>query len=76
MFVAPTVLYEEDSLTDLDGAYDRYSEFESFRRRLVGDGVDADEVAPEDRLDAVLAAGTGRRTDASTAQSDVSGGSR
>ncbi|MFC6954591.1 DUF58 domain-containing protein [Halorubellus litoreus] len=76
VFVAPTVLFEEDSLTDLDGAYDRYSEFESFRRRLVGDGVDAYEVAPGDRLDAVLAAGTGRRTDASTAQSDVSGGSR
>jgi uncharacterized protein (DUF58 family) len=54
-FVAPTVLYEPGSLADLDAAYDRYEDFEQFRSRLVGDGVDVFEVAPGERLDAVLA---------------------
>jgi len=56
VFLAPRVLYEPGGLDDLDGAYERYRDFEAFRRRLSGlERVTAFEVAPGDRLDAVLA---------------------
>lgn len=61
VFLAPQVLFEEGGLTDLAAAYDRYTEFETFRRELSGMGrVAAYEVAPNDRLDALLAAGRDR----------------
>ncbi|AGB17443.1 hypothetical protein Halru_2873 [Halovivax ruber XH-70] len=56
--IAPTVLYERAGLSELDQAYDRYVEFEGFRRQLGRQaGVTALEVGPADRLDAVLEAG-------------------
>lgn len=62
VFLAPTVLYERGGLADLEQAYDRYVEFEEFRRDLAGlEGVTALEVGPGDRLTTVLAAGKRRR---------------
>jgi len=62
VFLAPTVLFEPGGLADLEAAYDRYVEFEEFRRSLARNpGVSAFEVAPGDRLDAVLASGRRRR---------------
>jgi len=59
VFLAPTVLFEQDGLTDIDHAYDRYTDFETFRRSLTRlDGVAAFEIAPGDRLDALLATQT------------------
>jgi len=58
LLLAPTVLYEPGGLTDLESAYDRYVTFEQLRRDLGRtDGVTAVEVAPGDRLAAVLAQG-------------------
>lgn len=55
VFLTPTVLYEPGVLSDLDSAYDRYREFETFRQRLNRlQGVSAFEVGPGDRIDAVL----------------------
>ena len=50
VFLAPTVLYEPGSLADLPAAYERYTEFETFRRELdrLAD-VDAFEVGPGQR---------------------------
>jgi len=60
-FVAPTALFESGSLADLDVAYERYEAFERFRGGLVREDVDAFEVAPGERLDAVLSrAGSNR----------------
>lgn len=57
VFLTPTVLYEQGGFADLDTAYTRYTEFEEFRRQLTQlDGVSAFEVAPGDRLEALLAA--------------------
>lgn len=59
VFLTPTVLFERDGLDDLHDAHARYVEFERFRRSLDGmDRVSAFEVAPEDRLRAVLSAGS------------------
>lgn len=56
VFLAPTVLFEQDGLTDLDAAYDRYADFEAFRQNLSRlDRVSAYELAPGDRLETVLA---------------------
>jgi len=69
VLLAPTVLYEEGGLADLEAAYDRYVRFEEFRLDLARtDGVTALEVAPDDRLAAVLAAGrrVGRRAGGGT----------
>lgn len=50
VFLAPTVLFETDALADLPAAYDRYTEFEQFRRDLDAlDGVTAIEVNPGER---------------------------
>ena len=57
-FLAPNVLFEPGSLSDLERAYDRYLSFERFRRDLSKvRTVRAFEVAPRDRLDAVLESG-------------------
>lgn len=55
VFLAPSVLYERGGLDDLDRAYDRYRAFEEFRSSLAEmERVSAFEVAPGDRLDAVI----------------------
>jgi hypothetical protein len=59
VFLTPTVLFEPGGLADLEGAYDRYRSFESFRRDLARlRRVSAFEVGPGDRLDAVLSSGS------------------
>ncbi|WP_326544631.1 DUF58 domain-containing protein [Halopiger djelfimassiliensis] len=67
VLLAPRVLFESESLADLDRTYDRYLSFEEFRRSLDRiDGVTTLEVAPGDRLATVLADGRDRaRTTAS-----------
>lgn len=61
VLLAPTVLYEEGGLADVERAYDRYLEFEELRRELAGmDRVTALEVGPGDRLSAVLEASRDR----------------
>lgn len=61
VLLTPRVLFETESMTDLEATYERYTEFESFRRELAGiERVDAFEVAPGDRLEAVLSAGRNR----------------
>lgn len=56
VFVTPRCLFEGASLTDLDDVYDRYRTFEELRRQLSGPPrVAAFEIAPGDRLNAVLA---------------------
>ncbi|WP_276282388.1 DUF58 domain-containing protein [Halorussus caseinilyticus] len=55
VFLAPGVLFESGGLADFERAYARYVEFEEFRRRLERlDRVSALEVAPGNRVDAVL----------------------
>jgi uncharacterized protein (DUF58 family) len=55
IFLAPSVLYEPGGLGDLDRAYDRYLTFEEFRTSLARlNRVSAFEVAPGDRLDAII----------------------
>lgn len=62
VYLAPSALYEPGGLGNLDAAYDRYVEFEEFRRELARpNNVAVYEVAPGDRLEAVLTAGRGRR---------------
>jgi uncharacterized protein (DUF58 family) len=54
--IAPTVLFEESGLLDIDATYDWYVDFEEFRRSLEQlDRVSALEVAPGDRLSTILA---------------------
>jgi uncharacterized protein (DUF58 family) len=61
-FLTPTVLFERDGGTDLEAAYERYADFERFRRSLARiDGTTALEVGPGDRLEALLAANQSRR---------------
>jgi uncharacterized protein (DUF58 family) len=61
VLLAPTVLYEQGGLSDVERAYERYVAFEELRRNLSRlDGVTALEVGPGDRLSAVLAAGRDR----------------
>jgi uncharacterized protein (DUF58 family) len=56
VFLTPTVLFEPGGLADLEAAYGRYREFESFRRGLAAlDRVRAFEVTPGDRIGALLA---------------------
>jgi uncharacterized protein (DUF58 family) len=55
VFIAPRVLFEAGGLSDLETAYKEYLAFEEFRRELARlDRVFAFEVAPDDRLGAVL----------------------
>ena len=50
VFLAPRVLFEPGALGDLSAAYERYVDFESFRRSLDGlDGVSVFEVNPGNR---------------------------
>lgn len=60
-FLTPSALFERDP-TDLEAAYDRYADFERFRRELANlDRVSAFEVGPGDRLETLLAASKARR---------------
>lgn len=60
VFLAPRVLYEPGGLADLEAAYDRYVAFEELRRDLAQLGrVSAFEVAPGDRIEALLASRRG-----------------
>lgn len=53
--LAPRCLYEPGGLSDLEAAYDRYRDFEEFRRDLDRlEGITALEVVPGDRVSAVL----------------------
>ena len=57
VFLTSTVLFEPGGLSDLEGAYERYREFEEFRRDLDHlTDVTAYEVGPGDRIEALLAA--------------------
>ncbi|WP_135825296.1 DUF58 domain-containing protein [Halorussus ruber] len=54
-FLTPTALFEDEA--DLEASYDRYADFERFRRELANlDRVTAFEVGPGDRVEALLAA--------------------
>jgi uncharacterized protein (DUF58 family) len=60
-FLTPSVLFETGGMGDLERAYDRYTEFERFRRHIAGQSrVAAYEVAAADRVEAVLGAGQRR----------------
>jgi len=65
VFLLPGVLFEEGALTNLDAAYDRYREFEEFRRRVNRlERVRAFEVGPGDRLGAIIGSDAERRRSA------------
>ncbi|USZ69756.1 DUF58 domain-containing protein (plasmid) [Halorussus salilacus] len=76
VFLTPRALFDRGS-ADLESTYDRYVDFELFRRELAElDGVSAFEVAPGDRLDALMAANeTGPRTGEATRASARAGAS-
>ncbi|WP_458207711.1 DUF58 domain-containing protein [Haladaptatus sp. NG-SE-30] len=61
VFLTPTALFELDA-TDFDVAYERYTEFERFRRELARiDRVSAIAIEPGDRLEAVLSTNSAQR---------------
>lgn len=63
VFITPTVLFEREGLTDIDVAYNRYADFEDFRRDLTRlEQVSAYEIAPGDRLEALLASQSAAHT--------------
>ncbi|KYH24883.1 hypothetical protein HAPAU_29750 [Halalkalicoccus paucihalophilus] len=58
VFLAPSVLFESGGLSDVAGAYDRYLEFEEFRRQLSRmHRVTVFEMGPGDRLETILTSG-------------------
>lgn len=65
VFLTPGCLFTPGGLANLAAAYDEYVEFEDLRRELDGlDGVTAFEVAPSDRIGALLDAHRHRRATA------------
>lgn len=55
VFMTPTVLFETGTLADLDTAYERYVDFEEFRRELQRlPRVTGFEVGPGDHLETIL----------------------
>lgn len=63
VFLTPSVLFESTGLTDLSRAYERYVDFEEFRKMLAGTGdVAAYEVGPQDRLQTILSMPRAQRT--------------
>ncbi len=72
VFLTPSVLFDTDALANPQVAYDRFVEFERFRRSLATDSrVSVYEVGPGDELATVLTKAGGRRR-VRTAQSDES----
>ncbi|WP_445087723.1 DUF58 domain-containing protein [Halobellus sp. GM3] len=62
VYLTPSTLFTDTSLRDVDLAYQRYTEFEQFRRDLTTlPRVKAFEVGPSDRLARILAAGSRTR---------------
>ena len=60
--LSPTVLFERGGLSDLDAAYERYQEFDEFRRNLDNmDRVSAIEYGPGERRGALLSTATSAR---------------
>jgi len=58
VFLTPRVLFEDHAVDERDAVSQRYREFENFRQTLMElDGVTAFEVAPGNKLDAVLSVG-------------------
>lgn len=56
-FLTPSVVFERGGLADLQEAYDRYADFEQFRRGLPNsDRVSTHEVGPRARIEAVRSA--------------------
>lgn len=69
VFLAPSVFFNQDGLTDLNAAYRQYVDFEEFRQTLTSlDRVTAFEVAPQAKLETVLA--NNRRTEGTRQRSD------
>ncbi len=63
--LTPTVLFENEGIDDAETIYERYNEFERFRRSLAEfERVDALEVAPRHRLASVVSVGRSRRVTA------------
>lgn len=63
VLMTPRCLFAAGGLADLEAAYEQYVDFEEFRRDLAAlDRVEALEVAPGDRLSAVLGVDRTRRT--------------
>lgn len=61
VYLTPTSLYDDGGVASLAAAYERYTDFERFRRELAAlDRVTAFEVGPADRVRHVLAAGRDR----------------
>jgi len=57
LFLTPRVLFDAGAMDDVSAAYDRYADFESFRRTVARTPrTEVYEVGPGDRLDALLAA--------------------
>ncbi|WP_435181707.1 DUF58 domain-containing protein [Halorussus sp. AFM4] len=60
--LTPTVLFDRDDAADVESTYDRYVDFERFRREMARlDRVSVFEVGPGDRLESLLARGRARR---------------
>jgi len=74
VFLTPEVLFEPSGLGDIDQLYDRYEEFEAFRTQLERLGsVVAYEVAPGDRLAAVLSARSQTATNNNNSRNSLRG---
>jgi uncharacterized protein (DUF58 family) len=57
LFLTPRVLFDEGAMDDVTTAYERYADFESFRKTVARTPrAEVYEVGPGDRLDALLAA--------------------
>jgi uncharacterized protein (DUF58 family) len=55
VYITPTVLFQDGELSEFESAYQEYVEFEEFRQELeLQPRVDAFEVGPGDRLQAIL----------------------
>jgi uncharacterized protein (DUF58 family) len=57
VFLTPTILFVENTMMNVEDAYERYLEFESFRKDIARlNGVQAFEVGPGDVLDRMVSA--------------------
>lgn len=73
LFIAPAVLFDMDSLADVEAAYHQYLSFEEFRTELERtDSVVAYEVGPSERLATLIAS----QQSQNTAKQTPTGGAR